>query len=113
MTTTHRSEERLDGKPSRAVLKAGRREQSLLPSHHIRYIEHHHVPGVSGAIYVITILDNYSRSILASAPSVRQDEDAYLLVLFTAIHLYGAPDVLVSDGGGVFRSNRALAIYER
>ena len=32
---THRHEELLDGKLSRAVLKAGRREQSLLPSHHV------------------------------------------------------------------------------
>jgi N-terminal domain of reverse transcriptase len=35
LTMTHRHEERLDGKLSRAVLKAGRREQSLLPSHHM------------------------------------------------------------------------------
>jgi transposase len=79
----------------------------------IRYIERHQVPGVDGPIYIITILDNYSRSIVASAPSVRQDEDAYLLVLFTAIHLYGAPEALVSDGGGVFRANHAMEIYEQ
>jgi putative transposase len=79
----------------------------------LRYIEHHQVPDVDGPIYIITILDNYSRSIVASAPSPRQDEDAYLLVLFTAIHLYGAPEALVSDGGGVFRSNKALEIYEQ
>src|SRR5258708_4014101 len=51
---THRHEERLDGKPSRAVLKAGRRKRFLLPSHHMlgyahlgalmpaRAVEHEH-----------------------------------------------------------------------
>jgi transposase len=78
----------------------------------IRYIEHHRVPGIDGPIYILTILDNYSRFIVTSMPSPKQDLDAYLLVLFTAIHAYGAPEGLVSDGGSVFRANQALAIYE-
>ena len=48
----------------------------------IRYIEDHQVPGVEGPIYIITILDNYSRAILASAPSRTQDLGAYLVVLY-------------------------------
>src|SRR5260221_14134532 len=35
LTMTYRQEERLEGNPSRAVLKAGRRKQFLLPSHHM------------------------------------------------------------------------------
>ena len=51
----------------------------------IRYIEDHQVPGVEGPIYIITILDNYSRAILASAPSRTQDLGAYLVVLCSAL----------------------------
>jgi transposase InsO family protein len=80
----------------------------------IRYIERHHVPEYAHQpIYIITILDNYSRAIVASAPSPTQNLDAFLLVLFTAIHVHGAPEALVSDGGSVFRANQSLEIYER
>lgn len=79
----------------------------------ICYIEKHHVPESSGSVYIITILDNYSRSIVASAPSKKQDLWAFLLVFFTAIHVHGAPEALVSDGGTVFKANHALEIYEQ
>ncbi len=35
------------------------------------------------------------------------------MVLFAAIRQHGAPEALVSDGGGVFRAKQALAIYDR
>jgi transposase len=73
-------------------------------------IEQHHVPRTDGPIYIITFLDNYSRSIVASAPSKKQDLWAFLLVFFTAIHV---PEALVSDGGSVFKANHALEIYDR
>ncbi len=79
----------------------------------IRYIEHHQVPGIEGPIYICTILDNYSRAILASAPCPSQDLGSYLVVLFSALALYGAPEGIVSDGGSVFKANKALEIYER
>jgi len=44
------------------VLEAGRREQSLLPSYHIRYIEEHLLPDPK-PVYVITIFENFSRSV--------------------------------------------------
>ena len=78
----------------------------------IRYIEEHQVPGVDGPIYVISILDNYSRAILASAPSISQDLGAYLVVLCSALAIYGAPEGIVSDGGAVFKATKALAIYD-
>jgi hypothetical protein len=77
------------------------------------YIEKHRLPGVTGSVYIWTILDNYSRSIVASAPSKTQNLWDFLLVLFTAIYVHGAPIGLVSDGRGVFKSNVALDLYEQ
>src|SRR5947209_16167196 len=65
-----------------------------------------------GMIYCISILENFSRAILASAISRQQDTEAYLAVLYAAIRKHGVPEVLVSDSGGVFRSHDALRIYE-
>ena len=78
----------------------------------VRYLEDgkiHHLGG--GTIYVISILDCYSRAILASALSRTQDLTAYLMVLFAAIRQHGSPEQLISDGGGVFRAKQALRIY--
>lgn len=74
----------------------------------VRYIKRHRL---GGKIYVISVLENHSRAILASAISRSQDTTAYLSVLYTAIERYGAPEKIVTDGGGVFRANQALAIY--
>jgi Integrase core domain len=65
-----------------------------------------------GMIYCISILENFSRAILASAISRRQDTEAYLAVLYAAIRKHGVPEVLVSDSGGVFRSHDAMRIYK-
>jgi hypothetical protein len=65
-----------------------------------------------GNIYAITILENYSRAILASAVSRTQDETAYLMVLYTAIRQHGCPEAIVSDGGAVFKAQQAKAIYQ-
>ena len=48
-----------------------------------------------GKVYCVSILDNYSRAILASAVSRRQDLTAYLMVLYAAIRQHGAPEALV------------------
>src|SRR6266516_1867343 len=112
MTRAIRLRSRMRGKLSCPVLEAGRREQSLLPSYHIRYIEHHQLPDIKGPVYVISILENFSRMLLASAISERQDTAAYLRVLASALRNYGAPEAIVTDSGGVFYSKRAMAIYE-
>jgi putative transposase len=62
-------------------------------------------------VYVISVLENYSRALLASVISPRQDLAAYLIVLRAAIEARGAPDVLVSESGSIFRANPARAIY--
>jgi len=74
----------------------------------IRYLDNDHV---TGRAYSITILENYSRAILASALAPRQDLTAFLIVLYAAVRQHGAPEALVSDGGTVFRAKQALAIY--
>ncbi len=76
----------------------------------VRYVEDHALP-VDQPVYVIAVLENFSRAILASRISLRQDLTAYLIVLREAIARYGSPDGIVSDGGGIFRANRARAIY--
>lgn len=55
----------------------------------VRYIEEHGLE-TSKPVYVISILENFSRAILASAISPRQDLTAYLIVLRAAIERHGA-----------------------
>lgn len=76
----------------------------------VRYVEDHQL-GTGKPAYVISILENFSRAFLASAISPRQDLTAYLIVLRAAVETHGAPEVLVSDGGGIFRATHAKTIY--
>lgn len=71
----------------------------------IRYVEKHSIEGVEGYIYQISILENYSRAILASKLSKTQTQWDYLEVLFEALSKAGVPKGIVSDGGGQFYSN--------
>src|SRR5258708_38570581 len=87
--------------------KAERRHQYWTTD--IRYLDLHQLGG--GMIYCISILENFSRAILASAISRRQDTEAYLAVLYAAIRKHGVPEVLVSDSGGVLRSHDAMPIF--
>src|SRR5258708_17609689 len=50
--------------------------------------------------------------LLASAISERQDTAAFLRVFAKALRNFGAPEAVVTDGGGIFYSLRSLAIYE-
>lgn len=76
----------------------------------IRYIEEHNL-GFPEPVYLISILENYSRACLASKISPTQTEWDYLEVLFAALSAFGAPSMIVSDGGGQFRSNQAMSVY--
>jgi putative transposase len=76
----------------------------------LRYIDNDHF---GDKIYCISILENYSRAILASALSRRQDLSAYLIVFYAAVRQHGSPAVLVSDSGGIFASaKQAKTIYK-
>jgi transposase InsO family protein len=76
----------------------------------VRYVEDHQL-GTGKPVYVISVLENFSRAFLASVISPRQDLTAYLIVLRAAIETHGAPEVLVSDSGSIFRAKHAQAIY--
>src|SRR5215217_1049369 len=68
---------------------------------------------VGGKAYSVTIMDNYSRAILSSALTRRQDLSAFLSVLYRAVERHGAPGTLVTDSGSVFLSKRAKAVYAK
>jgi transposase InsO family protein len=67
---------------------------------------------LGGRAYVVSVLDNHSRAILASAVSRTQDLASFLSVLYAAVERYGAPEALVTDSGGVFWARQAKAVYE-
>jgi transposase InsO family protein len=58
-------------------------------------------------------MDNYSRAILSSAVTRRQDLSAFLSVSYRAVDRYGAPKTLVTDSGSVSLSNRAKTVYAK
>jgi putative transposase len=76
----------------------------------VRSIEDHALADPK-PVYVIAVLENFSRAILASRLSPRQDLTTYLVVLREAIARYGVPEGIVSDSGSIFRANHARAIY--
>jgi putative transposase len=76
----------------------------------VRYIEEHQL-GFPEPIYMISILENYSRAILASKISRTQNQWDFLEVLFAALSTAGTPKGLVSDGGGIFSCNQAMDVY--
>lgn len=76
----------------------------------IRYIEHHRLENRK-PVYVISILENYSRALLASALSPTQDLLAVLVVIFDALRKCGGPEAIISDGGAVFRAKQLLTAY--
>ena len=75
----------------------------------LRYIDMQTVD--QDPVYCISILENYSRAILASSLSRRQDLSAFLTVFYAAVRAHGSPKALVSDGGSSFKADRATAIY--
>jgi len=93
--------------PKQMPFRAQRRHQYW--STDIRYINHR-LPA-TGNVYSISIMENYSRAILWSSLTTRQDLAAYLSVLYRAVERYGSPEALVTDSGSVFLANRAKAIY--
>lgn len=64
-----------------------------------------------GMVYTIAIIENYSRAVLASSVTRRQDLNAFLAFLYRAVQEYGPPEAFVTDSGSIFLANRAQAIY--
>ena len=78
----------------------------------VRYLDAVDEHLLGGRAYAITVLENHSRAVLASAVSPTQDLPAFLSVLYAAVERYGSPEALVTDGGSIFRANQARAVYE-
>jgi putative transposase len=108
----HRQLYRLGERPQESHTKrpmpfaASRRHQYWTTD--VRYLD---TPLLGQQAYCVTMLDNFSRAILASIVSPTQDLAAYLKVLRDAIRAFGSPEAIVSDGGGIFKANAAKAIY--
>jgi hypothetical protein len=77
----------------------------------VRYIEEHLLPDPR-PVYVITIFENFSRMVLSSKISATQNQWDYLAVLADALRRYGAPEAIVTDGGGIFYSTQAIQLYD-
>jgi hypothetical protein len=75
----------------------------------IRYLDH----GLGDfKVYSITVLDNYSRAIVASGLSRTQDLTALLMVFYMGVQQHGAPEKPVTDNGGVFLAKEAQRICQ-
>lgn len=90
--------------------RAERRQQ--LWSVDIRYLDMHSLKGVE-MVYCISILENFSRAILASAISLRQDNEAFFAVFYAAVRKHGVPEILVSDNGSVFTSHATRRVCKQ
>ena len=106
----------IEKKPPRAPrpklempFKASRRHQFW--SADVRYIEEHLLPDPR-PVYVITIFENFSRMVLSSKISATQNQWDYLAILADALRRYGAPEAIVTDGGGIFYSTQAIQLYD-
>jgi putative transposase len=77
----------------------------------VRYIEEHRLAEVKGPVYLISMLENYSRAVLASKISPTQNQWDYLEVLFAALSTAGVPKGIVSDGEGIFYCKQAMDVY--
>jgi transposase len=77
----------------------------------VRYIEKHRLSDINRPVYVISVLENYSRAVLASSISRTQDTYAYLQVLRSALKRHGIPKAIVTDGGAIFTAQQAIQVY--
>ena len=89
--------------------KASRRHEYW--SCDVRYIEEHLLPDPR-PVYVITIFENFSRMVLSSKISATQNQWDYLSVLADGLRRYGAPEVIVTDGGTIFTCTQAMQLYD-
>jgi putative transposase len=77
----------------------------------IRYLDMHRLG--DGMIYRISLLENFSRAILVSAISRKQDTEAFFAVFYAAVRKYGVPEVLVSDNSSIFTSHETRRLCEQ
>lgn len=85
--------------PREMPFAASRRHQFWTAD--VRYVDDHKL---GGKAYVVSVLENHSRAVLANTVTRTQDLASYLSVLYAAVERYGSPEALVTDGGGIFRA---------
>jgi hypothetical protein len=61
----------------------------------------------------LSILEGYSRTMLAGAVARSEASWVALMVLYTACLRYGVPAFLISDSGGAFTSHECDAVCKR
>ena len=88
-------------------------ERHQIWSADMRHLDMVDEPLVGSKAYAVTVMDNYSRAILSSAVTRRQDLRAFLSVFYRAVARHGAPKTFVTDSGSVFLANRAKAVYAK
>lgn len=95
------------GAGTRRVMPFAASERHEVWSADVRHLDMVDQDLVGGKAYSVTVMDNYSRAILTSAVTRRQDLSAFLSVFYRAVERHGAPRTLVTDSGSVFLSNLA------
>ena len=95
------------------VMPFAARERHEVWSADVRHLDMVDEGLVGGKAYAVTVMDNYSRAILSSAVTRKQNLPAFLSVFYRAVERHGAPKTLVTDSGSVFLSNRAKAVYAK
>ena len=101
------------GGGSKRVMPFAAAERHEVWSADVRHLDMIDEELAGGKAYAVTVMDNYSRAILSSAVTRRQDLTAFLSVLYWAVERHGAPKGLVTDSGSVFLANRARAVYAK
>jgi putative transposase len=101
------------GGGTRRAMPFAASERHELWSADVRHLDMVDERVLGGKAYAVTVMDNFSRAILASAVTRRQDLSAFLSVFYRAVEKHGAPGTLVTDSGSVFLANRAKAVYAK
>ena len=109
VTQVYQNSQRLRSFAALRMIRAESRHQFW--SVDIRYLDMHRLG--EGMIYCISILENFSRAILASGISRKQDTEAFFAVFYDAVRHFRVPEVLVSDNGSVFTSHDTRWTCER
>jgi putative transposase len=71
-----------------------------------------YIPMAKGFVYVVAIMDWYSRKVLAWRVSNTMDADSCVEALEEAISRYGAPDIFNTDQGAQFTSDAFTGVLK-
>jgi putative transposase len=72
-----------------------------------------YIPMARGFVYLVAIIDWYSRMVLAWRLSNTMDASSCVDALEEALHRYGAPEIFNTDQGSQFTADEFIAVVER